>query len=201
VAVCARRPQVGNPTFVYVPRAANVLRERERHIAKLEKELATKDEWLDKAQKDLAEFDREHQKLLAMFREQKEDLERSNRWAEELNAELAERRARVAELQEEMVREQEKARQMAERYNAKIGALEKENQEMAQWAKDTETRLTEELRKAIEAFEHTEKELQARTEWALSLDKEKGALEDQLTLVRASRWVRLGRKVGVGPAL
>src|SRR5581483_7463542 len=28
VAVCAHRPQVGNPTFVYVPRAGNVLRER-----------------------------------------------------------------------------------------------------------------------------------------------------------------------------
>ena len=35
VAVCAHRPQMGNPTFVYVPRAANVLRERERHIALL----------------------------------------------------------------------------------------------------------------------------------------------------------------------
>ena len=31
------------PTFLYVPRVANVLRERERHIAKLEGELATKD--------------------------------------------------------------------------------------------------------------------------------------------------------------
>jgi SAM-dependent methyltransferase len=36
VAVCAHRRQLGNPTYVYVPRAANVLRERERHIALLE---------------------------------------------------------------------------------------------------------------------------------------------------------------------
>src|ERR1019366_3972712 len=50
IAVCAHRPQIGNPTFLYVPRVANVLRERERHIAKPEGELATKDEWLDKAQ-------------------------------------------------------------------------------------------------------------------------------------------------------
>ena len=35
MAVCAHRPQIGNPTFVYVPRAANVLRERERHIGLL----------------------------------------------------------------------------------------------------------------------------------------------------------------------
>jgi ubiquinone biosynthesis O-methyltransferase len=208
VAVCARRPQLGNPTYVYVPRAANVLRERERHIAALEGELATKDRWLDKAQQDLAEFDREHQKLLAMFREQKEELERSNRWAEELNAELTVRAARIEELQEELARDQENARRVVAGYNAKIAALEKENREKTQWALDTETRLTaeihqqtEELAKAVAALEQTEKELVARTEWAQQLDQEKRRLEDQLTLVRGSRWVRLGRKVGVGPAL
>jgi len=41
LAVCASRPQTGAPTFVYVPRVANVLRERERHIALLERELET----------------------------------------------------------------------------------------------------------------------------------------------------------------
>src|SRR5579885_1657813 len=61
VAVCAHRPQVGNPTFVYVPRAANVLRERERHISLLEQELATKNQWLAQAQ-------REHQDLLDRHR-------------------------------------------------------------------------------------------------------------------------------------
>src|ERR1039457_1563451 len=33
VAVCAHRPQTGNPTFVYVPSTANVLRERDAHRA------------------------------------------------------------------------------------------------------------------------------------------------------------------------
>src|SRR5579872_2951099 len=73
VAVCAHRPQIGNPTFVYVPRAANVLRERERHIALLEGELATKNQWLEKAL-------REHEELMAQFTAQQRDLERSNRW-------------------------------------------------------------------------------------------------------------------------
>ena len=54
VAVCANRPQTGNPTFVYVPRAANVLRERERHIGLLREELAEKNQWLAEAQRDLA---------------------------------------------------------------------------------------------------------------------------------------------------
>ncbi|HTP33101.1 MAG TPA: methyltransferase domain-containing protein [Candidatus Acidoferrales bacterium] len=208
VAVCARRPQLGNPTFVYVPRAANVLREREHHIAKLEQEVATKNQWLDKAQRDLAEFDREQKKLMAICNEQKDELERSNHWAEDLNAELAERRARIKELQDELIREQENARRVAEGFNAKIAALEQENSEKTQWAIATETRLTaevrqqtEELVRAVAALEQTGKELEARTEWAQRLDEEKRRLEDQLTLVRASRWVRLGRKVGVGPAL
>jgi septal ring factor EnvC (AmiA/AmiB activator) len=208
LAVCAHRPQVGNPTFLYVPRVANVLRERERHIAKLEGELATKDGWLDKAQLDLAEFDREHQKLLVMFREQKEELEQSNRWAAELNATLAERGARIDALQEELARDQENARRVVAAYNAKITALEQDNREKTKWALDTEARLTAEIRKIADALaqtaatlEQTETDLQERSAWALRLEEEKRQLEDQLNMVRASRWVKLGRKVGLGPAL
>jgi SAM-dependent methyltransferase len=208
IAVCAHRPQIGNPTFLYVPRVANVLRERERHIVKLEGELATKDQWLDKAQADLAEFDREHQKLLLMFREQKVELERSNRWAEELNTDLAARGARTDELQEELARDQENARRVVAGYNAKVAALEQENREKTQWALDTEARLTDEIRKIADALnattaelEQTEKDLQERTAWALRLDEEKRQLEELLGMVRASRWVKLGRKVGIGPAL
>jgi SAM-dependent methyltransferase len=208
IAVCAHRPQIGNPTFLYVPRVANVLREREHHIAKLEGELATKDEWLDKAQLDLAEFDREHQKLLVMFREQKEELEQSNRWAEELNALLAGRGARIEELQEELARDQENARRVVAAYNAKISALEQDNREKTRWALDTETRLTGEIRKIADALaqtaatlERTEMDLQERTAWALRLEEEKRQLEEVLSMARASRWVKLGRKVGLGPAL
>ena len=201
IAVCAHRPQIGNPTFLYVPRVANVLRERERHIAKLEGELSTKNQWLDNAH-------REHQELLVMFREQKEELERSNRWAEELNTLLADRGARIDELQEELARDQENARRVVTAYNAKIAALEQEGREKAQWAIDTETRLTAEIRQIADALtattaslEQAEKDLGERTAWALRLDEEKRQLEDQLNMVRASRWIRLGRKVGLGPAL
>ena len=206
VAVCAHRPQVGNPTFIYVPRAANVLREREVHIAKLEKELADKDLWLDQAQRDLAEFDREHKKLLDMFREQKEELERSNQWAAALNTELEERRARIADLQEEMARDQANARKVAEGYAAKVAALEEENREKTRWAQDTESRLTAEVKQAMEELElavaalhRTENDLEERTAWALRLEEEGRRLEEQVALFRASRWVRLGRTIGLGP--
>ena len=206
VAVCANRPQIGNPTFVYVPRAANVLRERERHIAKLEGELATKDQWLDKAQRDLADFEREHQKL-------KEELDRSNRWAESLNGELQERRARVEALQEELARDQENARKLAEGYQAKVAEMEEDLRAKTKWAIDTETRLTAEveqqtaaLAKAVNQLHETENELEQRTAWAKSLEEESRKweaearrLQVQVALYQGSRWVRLGRKVGLGP--
>jgi SAM-dependent methyltransferase len=258
VAVCAHRRQLGNPTYVYVPRAANVLRERERHIGLLEGELATKDKWLDQAQQDLAEFERSS-------RQQKDELERSNQWAETVNRELEERRARIVELQEEFAREQESARkvaegyaarfreqeeararanqwaealnreiekrdacivelqeesarerenarQVAEGYAAKVADLERDIQDRTKWAIDTETNLTAAIRDqteqlaravadlgiAVEALHHTEKELEERTAWALRLQDEARQLEERVALFRASRWVKLGRTVGLG---
>jgi SAM-dependent methyltransferase len=201
VAVCAHRPQIGNPTFVYVPRAANVLRERERHIALLEGELVTKNEWLEKAL-------RQHEELMQKFTTLKEELERSNRWAEEQNREIADRRARIGELQAELAREQESARQTVADYDTKIADLERDVAAKAQWARDVEASLTAEVKKqtadlvaAVEALHRTEKELEERTAWALRLQKEAEELNQQLALVRESRWMKLGRRVGLGPAL
>jgi len=194
VAVCAHRPQIGNPTFVYVPRAANVLRERERHIELLEGELVTKNQWLEKAL-------REHEELMAKFTSLKDELERSNRWAEQQNREIAEGRARIVELQDELAREQESARQT-------VAELERDIVAKTQWARDVEAALTAEVKKqtadlvaAVDALHHTENELEERTAWALRLQKEAEELNHQLALVRESRWMKLGRRVGFGPAL
>ena len=183
VAVCAHRPQLGNPTFVYIPRAGNVLRERERHIALLERELELKNTWLETAKAALADLQ-----------------DKCNRWAEKLNAEIADRRARVVALQEEL-------RGVAEGYAAKVAALEQDIREKTQWAIDVETRLqadvakqTTELARAVEALHQTEKELEDRTAWAQSLDAELRGTQEQLAVYRQSRWVKLGRKVGLGPA-
>jgi SAM-dependent methyltransferase len=199
VAVCANRPQTGNPTYVYVPRAANILRERERHIGLLQTELDEKNRWLDDAVRDL-------EKMTGQYRKLEGELEASNRWAVDLNFQLGERGARVAELQTELATEQESGRRAVSGYEAKIGELEADIQSKIQWAKDVETALTIEIRKqtaelvkAVAALDHTDKELQERTEWALRLDKEVAELSRQVELFRASRWVKLGRKVGLGP--
>jgi SAM-dependent methyltransferase len=180
VAVCGERLQPENLAHVYIPRAANVLRERGRHIKLLEEEIATKNNWLDRA-------GREHERMT-------EELERSNHWAQALNQEIGERRARVAALQGELAEQQDSARRMAEGYAAKVAELEEDIRTKVQWARNLEAAHEQERAQAAAVLEE-------RTAWALGLDEEKRQLEQQLAMVRASRWVRLGRKVGLGPGL
>jgi SAM-dependent methyltransferase len=183
VAVCAHRPQTGNPTYVYVPSAGNVLRERERHIDLLESELATKNTWL-------AELKQEHQELVDQFRKQKEELEERNRWAQELTRSLEERGGRVVELQEELAREQAAAQ-------ARITELEAELRKANEWGQTT----SQELAQCAKLLDTAERSVVERTEWAQRLQAQVEEYERQLGLVRASRWVKLGRKLGVGPNL
>ena len=138
-----------------------------------------------------------------MFRAQTVELERSNQWAEALNRELEERRARVAELQAELARDQENARKVAEGYAAKVAELERDNDEQAAWAKDSEARLgaaVKDLELAVAALHQAEKDLEERTAWALRLQEEGRQLADRLAMYHASRWVKLGRTIGLGPS-
>ena len=206
VAVCAHRPQLGNPTFVYIPRAGNVLRERERHIALLEQELAQKNRWLEEAKSALAGLQAEHEKQTA-------ELDKSNLWAEELNTQSESRAARITQLQQELAADQEQARAVAAGYAAKVAGMEEDLLKKTQWAIDTETRLTAEVEqqtaalvRAVDALHGVEAELESRTQWAQSLQAEVEALErtaaelkQQVALYRHSRWVKLGRKFGLGP--
>ena len=144
---------------------------------------------------------REHEQLVVAYRRQTEELERSNRWAEALNQEVDERRARVTALQDELTDQQESARRMAEGYAAKVAELEEDIREKVQWAMNLKSAHERELAEAANALHNTEQELQERTAWALRLDEEKRHLKQQLAMVRASRWVRLGRKFGIGPGV
>jgi len=181
VAVCAHRPQTGNPTFVYVPSTANVLREREKHIALLEGELRQKNDWLEEAKRDLADLDREHRKLMA-------ELEESNRWAGRLERELAGSGPRIRQLQEELAAAQSAAQ-------AKITELDQENRTKSEWA----LQLNAQLAESVEYLHQAEKTVEERTLWAQRLDAEVAQLRRELDLLEASRWVQLGRRIGFGP--
>jgi SAM-dependent methyltransferase len=194
VAVCALSPQMGAPTFLYLPRAANILREREQHIEKLDHEVHLKD-------REVAHLGEERGRLTDMFRAVKDELEERNRWAEQLNQRLEEAAVTIRGLQGEL-------EQQSRGYEAKIAELEQDNRAKTDWAIQTEQRLTEqlaakclELAECVEALHKVESTLEERTGWARSLDLQVQDLEGRLGLVRASRWVKIGNAFGVGPRL
>lgn len=199
LAACSAAERSWPAGLLWAPKAANVLRERERHIAALDRELA--------------EVRLEKQKLLEMFRSQTAELERSNRWAASLDEQLTAARGRIAQLQQELAEQQEAARRAVCGYESKVAELEKELAERAEWALETERRLGEELAAARAELERRSQELAEcvrlldkaeatvveRTQWAQRLDEQLRELEARLAAVDASRWVRLGRRLGLGP--
>jgi ubiquinone/menaquinone biosynthesis C-methylase UbiE len=199
VAVCALAPQTGAPTYVYLPTAANVLREREHHIARLEKELVQKNEWLVKSQSD-------HKELVDRHRSQTEELEARNRWAEDLNLQLAEAGRRQEALQQELRAEQQAALATVAAYEEKIAELERDNAAKTDWATTIEQRMgkeleekSNELAECVKLLDKAEQTVEERTLWAQSLDGQVRELEHRLNLVQGSRWHRVGRRLGFGP--
>jgi SAM-dependent methyltransferase len=190
VAVCALSPQTGAPTFIYVPKAANILREREQHIEKLDREIALKNG-------EVARLNEERNSLTEMCRAQKAEIEERNRWAEQLNHRLEEAAQTIQRLQREL-------QEQSTGYEAKITELEQDNRTKTAWAADITKDLSDkcrELGECVEALHKVEGTLDERTRWAQTLDSQIQELESRLGAVRASRWVKLGHALGVGPRL
>ncbi len=184
VALCSHLSKPAPPPFVFVPRAANLLRERDRQLQALELRLT-------EAQADAA------QNIARLEAE----LAARNAWAARLDLELAEARQRLD------ARERETAA-MAAGYEEKIAALESDVAGKTQWAVETERRLTRE----IEAFkaelgacarllDEANATVEERTRWALDEQNRRRHLDSLLALVRDSRWLKAGRRLGVGPDL
>jgi SAM-dependent methyltransferase len=188
IAVCAGERMTGAPAFLYVPTAANVLRERERHIARLEGELATKDQWL-------AESQERHASLVQLHDEQTAELKRRNEWALTLNQ-------RIAAVQDELVMEKANAAEAVEGYQAELARVAKEQAETIEWARKLEAELAgvrAELGQCVAALHQTEATVEERTKWAQSLDAEIAELRRQLEAIQGSAWHKIGRRIGFGP--
>ena len=208
LAVCAMSPQTGGPTYIYLPTTANVLREREQHILYLEQELHTKNEWLENAQQ-------EHQQLVEVHRAQTDELNQRTEWAHKLDGNLHEARKRIGDLQDELAREQQRAQEVVLGYEEVISRLERQSEETADEARKTQARLESELAQQCAALDAKVTELKAcvdllhaaeaaveeRTRWAHSLDDELQNLRARFRQAEASRWIRLGRSLGLGPEL
>ena len=166
IGLCSRAPLPEIPSFLYVPRAANLLREREEHIRLLKQELAQVRTWLEDTITDRNGLLKAH-----------------------------------SDLQTEFQAEQVRAGQIIVDLNA-------ENRRKTEWALDTEQRLTAEieqrlgqLKETIGLLDRAEATVVERTDWARSLDAKLQEATVQLALVRQSRWLRLGRQLGLGPQI
>lgn len=190
VAVCAAEPQTGAPLYVYLPSSANALKEREDHIRKLAGELQQKDAWLEELKQAHARLHGEHEKTLDEMRQQ-------TAWAQRLEGELGEARQRIVQLQEELEEQQRAAREAVEAYEAQIRGLEQRLERLAAGHQEK----LEELARCVKLLDEAEARVVERTQWAQALDARVQELEAALGMVRASRWVRLGRKLGVGPQI
>jgi DNA repair exonuclease SbcCD ATPase subunit len=132
-------------------------------------------------------------------------------WARSLEQDLSASNARVVALQEELAEHQRNAAQIVAAYEAKIAALAAELIDRPQRAaaivaahEQLETEMKaklEELAKCVELLHASEKLVEERTLWAQQLDERVRQLEQTLTSVQDSRWIRFGRKLGIGPDL
>jgi SAM-dependent methyltransferase len=186
VAVCANSTQTAGPTFVHLPAASNVLREREHHIGKLEDELRLKDQWLEKLKN-------EHAALASLHTQQLEEMRLQAEWAGQLQEEIERARQQLA-AQEEQLRREGEARAALE---AGLDELRLDNSRLNEELKAK----VSELAAAVELLHQAESTVEERTEWARSLTAKVEELETAMRVAGSSRWVRLGRRIGVGPVL
>jgi len=170
-------------SFVYVPKAANMLRERELHVEALERQLA--------------DVKADRQALLDLFRRQTRELEERNQWAQRLDTDLKTAGERIVALQNE-------AAELAADYSAEFARMEQEDQIKTEWARKASAELEakcQELAHCVGLLDAAESTVRERTIWAQTAEAQRAELAARLEMIRASRWVKMGRTVGLGPEL
>jgi SAM-dependent methyltransferase len=183
IALCSRGPLPEPRSFVYVPKAANLLRERELHVEALQKQLAH------------AKADRDA--LLEIHRRQTRELEERNEWAQRLDRDLKHAGERISALQSE-------AADLAAAYHAQLARMEQEDQIKTEWARKASAELDakcQELAHCVSLLDTAEASVRERTVWAQTAEAARAQLAAQLEMIRGSRWVKMGRTVGLGPDL
>jgi len=201
IGICSRGSLPDLQSFVYVSKASNLLREREQHIRLLEEQLAQTNRWL-------AETQAERDSLLELFRKQTQELAERHRWALDLAAQLDAKSQRVVDLQEQFVKEQQSATEMAAAYESRLAELDAENRARLEWGMATEARLTAELEargrelaECVRLLDAAEATVTERTLWAQRTEAARQQLAAQINMIQASRWLKLGRAFKLGPRI
>ncbi len=182
LAVCSLQPRSPASNFVYVPEAANMLRERERHIQSITEQLAALEvthlalgSELERSNAWANELDRQLHESAGRIVTLQAEVERAGAWAASLDGELALRSARIVELQDELRVDQQHSQQA-------LAALESELESRTAWARQRDA----DLAHCVELLHAAEQTVEERTRWALQAQ---AALDGY----RASLWYKAGR--------
>ncbi len=176
IALCSRGQLPEPKSFVYVPRAANMLRERGLHIEALKRQLA---------------------ETIELFRQKTRELEERTEWAHRLDKDLKTAGDRIVALQNE-------AAALAADYRAQLARMEQEDQIKTEWARKASAELEakcQELAHCVGLLDAAESTVRERTIWAQTAEAQRAELAARLEMIRGSRWVKMGRTVGLGPDL
>ena len=117
-----------------------------------------------------------------------------------MNRQLMDAGTRIDELQNEITAQQAEWKTVAEEYEAEIGRLDAERVAAIDWGRTNEAELEKSqtgFTKCLELFREAEVTIEERTHWAQSLDAENAGLRAQLEAIRESKWIRLGRSIGM----
>jgi hypothetical protein len=176
IALCSRGQLPEPKSFVYVPKAANMLRERGLHIEALKRQLA---------------------ETIELFRRKARELEERTEWAQRLDTDLKAAGERIVALQDE-------AAELAGDYRTQLARMEQEDQIKTEWARKASAELEakcQELAHCVGLLDTAESTVRERTIWAQTAEAQRAELAARLEMIRESRWVKMGRTVGLGPDL
>jgi ubiquinone/menaquinone biosynthesis C-methylase UbiE len=144
LAVCSNAPIPNGPAFLYVPKASNLLSEREKHIHLLEGELVQVNRWL---QETMAERD----ELIGKYQDIERHLEERSTWALRAEASWKTAQQRIVQLQDDFKAEQNRA-------VAAIASLTEENLGKTRWAEQLTTNLSTAQERIVQLQEEYESE-------------------------------------------
>jgi SAM-dependent methyltransferase len=168
LAVCSLR-EVPVDAFVYLPESGNVLRERERHIHKLEQDLTS---FQEQTRRELAERREWAEKLEGELHEKGEviatlqaELEERRAWVDRLNLELHEKGEYIAQLQLELVDRLAERQKEVERLEAEVG-------ERSAWAATLNAEIETARSRLQEAYADLDRREQSRAAQVAELERE-----------------------------
>ena len=195
LAACSQSPIPNTASFGWLPSAGNVLRERQRHIALLEREVAKKNAWLADAQRAQAALQASYDHLAEEMRER-------NLWAKKLDRELEIARGVMDELRAEF-----DATRAG--YELKISELEADVAARLEWVRSVEAALAARtewaqsldtrMRQEREVFRSLEADFLQSQQHLVQTREELLRVRSELEFVEATRWVRLGRRLRALP--